>query len=127
MHLEGENIPCSCRCILTDPTMHVNTIEGAMVLQSKDGVIILPSVAISNHEVVRRYSYTLQSGTGRMAGSPRFVLFGRARDAGNIVTPTLENVAVGSQNLRIGWPRLRLIDHREHKNLRLRGPNISYG
>jgi hypothetical protein len=37
--------------------------------------------------------YTLQSGTGRMAGSPQFVLFGRARDAGNIATPTLENLA----------------------------------
>jgi hypothetical protein len=37
--------------------------------------------------------YTLQSGTGRMAGSPQFVLFGRASDVGRTATPTLENLA----------------------------------
>jgi len=91
----GRTFPAHAVGILTDPTMHVNTIEGAHgPAEQRWGDYFTIRRHYPTMKLFVATGYTLQSGTGRMAGSPRFVLFGRARDAGNIVTPTLENVAV---------------------------------
>jgi hypothetical protein len=80
--------------ILTDPSTHVSTAEGAHgPSEQRWGDYFTIRRHYPDMKLFAATGYTLQSGTGRTAGSPQFALFGRASDVVRTASPTLENLA----------------------------------
>src|SRR5262249_3739302 len=88
--------------MLTPPTMHVTVDNGAHGPETQRwGDYFTVRRHTPNTKLFAAAGYTLQSGTGRTAGSPRFVLFGRSGDVGGTTAPTLESLAAKVAELEV--------------------------